>query len=65
MKILTKEELARRSDTELAVLHAHFTKLLMLAKRDSPEWHAAYGMIENIARVRATRRLNNSALRPF
>ena len=65
MKILTKEDLARRSDTELAVLHAQLTAIMALAENGSPQWHAARASIANIASVRAVRRINNSPPRPF
>ena len=65
MKILTKEDLARRSDTELAVLHAQLTAIMALAEHGNPQWHAARASIANIASVRATRRFDSKPPSPL
>ena len=55
MRLFTRSELARRTETELSVLFNECNLALVRAEPFSPEWHTASANVEIILRVRRQR----------
>jgi hypothetical protein len=56
MRLMSRHDLARHSDHQLAVLHAEISRRLRAAPEGSPESHEAMAALETIRRELAARR---------
>jgi hypothetical protein len=59
MRVISTEELSNHSESELSVLFASVSRNLVRTEPDSPERRNALASLENIARARRDRMLNN------
>jgi hypothetical protein len=55
MKLITKHELQKQSESELSALFCTVSKGLVRTKRGSPERRNTLASLENISRARAVR----------